>query len=231
MAFGISVASANSDGGDFLPLLTYNAKAGRMKLTQRVEGAGGWETQEEDVSFKQPGFVMDLAEVKVGWLFFKAGMGPIKALVPIGQPLPPCPTGDFGTDQNGKAMKPKQGFCLRVLDGKRVLREFSSNAGCVVQSMDELHTAYTNAPEAAQDMLPVVKFVGTDEQKTKHGSNYAPIWEIVKWVPRSSLPEFGPRTVPPPAAKAAPAAAPVVAARGGGEKPFDDEIPFGAEVR
>jgi hypothetical protein len=232
MAFGIAT-NTGGDSEDFLPLLTYNAKAGRMKLTQRVEGANGWESQEEDVSFKQPAFVMDLAEAKVGWLFFKAGMAPIKNLVPIGQPLPPCPAGDFGVDQQGKAMRPKQGFSLRVLDGKRVLREFSANAGCVIQSVSDLHDKFLAAPEAAQDMLPVVKFAGTDEQKTKHGSNYAPVWEILKWVPRASMPEFGPRTVPPPAARQAAPAQAAPAAKGGGSAADDlaDSIPFAPEWR
>ena len=205
MAFGITV-SGGGDGEDFLPLLTYNAKGGRMKTRDRVEGPNGWEAREEDLTGKQPSFVMDLANVMVGWLFFKAGMQPVKAVVPNGQPIPDCPTGDFGKTDQGKPAKPKQGFVLRVLDNQRVLREFSSNAAGVVNAMGELHTQYETAPEAAQGLLPVVQHIGDEELRNKHGSNFAPKFVIVKWIPRPA--EFGPAFTKGAPINPRPAAAP-----------------------
>ena len=52
--------------------MNYNAKAGRLKFSQRLEINGRWEKQEEDVSFQQPAFVADMENIQVGWLFFKA---------------------------------------------------------------------------------------------------------------------------------------------------------------
>jgi len=184
MGLGLSIGGSETLGSDFLPLVNYNAKAGRLKYSQRVEVNGRWEKQEEDVSFQQPAFVADLENIQVGWLFFRAGVAPVRALVKIGQPIPPCPLGDYGVDERGNAAKPKQGFALRVLDGNRTVREFSSNANAVLGAIDSLHSQYEAAPEKAQGLVPVVQFQGATEVKGKHGSNYTPNFAIIKWVPR-----------------------------------------------
>lgn len=184
MGLGLSYASSETASSDFLPLVSYNAKAGRLKYSHRVEVNGRWEKQEEDVSFQQPVFVADMANIQVGWLFFKVGMAPVRSLVKIGHPLPPIPEGDYGVDERGNPNKPKQGFAMRVLDSNRVVRDFSSNAGSVLSAIDALHTEYEKRPSDAQDMLPVIQFTGATEVKGKHGSNYSPNFQIIKWVPR-----------------------------------------------
>jgi len=233
MAFGLT--NTGGGDGDFLPLLAYNAKAGRMKISQNVEVNGGWQRQETDITASNPAFVFDLATIKVGWLLFKAGMQPVKALVSLGQPLPPQPGGDYGNDDKGKALKPRQGFVMHVLGTDRVKREFASNAGTAVGSVDDLHTTYMTAPESKQGLLPVVQFTGATEVKSKHGSNYAPVFQIIKWVPRpaelavdGSTPQPAPQPAPQSAASMgvtmAPGAGPTGAAIG-------DALPFAAEVR
>lgn len=227
MAFGIQTSSGN--GEDFLPLMTYNAKAGRVKLVQRAEINGEWVKQEADVTASNPVFVFDLAAVQVGWLLFKAGMAPIKAMAPVGHALPANPIGDYGLDERGKAIKPKQGFVLHVLDKDGVKREFASNSMAVVGVLDDLHTAYMAAPESKQGLLPVVQFTGATEIKSKHGSNYSPDFKIVRWAPRpaalagvASAP--APQPVQPPVAMPPPGAGPTGALIG-------DEMPFGPEFR
>ena len=208
MGLGLSIGGSETAGGDFLPLVNYNAKAGRLKYSQRVEVNGRWEKQEEDVSFQQPAFVADLENIQVGWLFFRAGVAPVRAMVKIGQPIPPCPVGDYGVDERGNAAKPKQGFALRVLDGNRTVREFSSNANAVLGAIDSLHSQYEAAPEKAQGLVPVVQFQGATEVKGKHGSNYTPNFAIVKWVPRPAELAGGPSAPAGPVAVAPLATAP-----------------------
>lgn len=220
MAFGLSTSSGSAD--DFLPLLTYNAKAGRMKTTQRVEVNGTWQNQEADITASNPAFVFDLENVKVGWLFFKAGMAPVKAVVPVGQPLPPQPSGNFGTDDRGNALKPRQGFVMHVMGTDRVKREFSANASTIIGPVEDLHNAYTAAPEAKEGKLPVVQFTGATEVKSKHGSNYAPVFKIVQWVPRPAELTAAAPSAPPPSPQAgfgAPPLSPTGAAIG-------DALPF-----
>jgi len=210
MGLGLSIGGSETASGDFLPLVNYNAKAGRLKYSQRVEVNGRWEKQEEDVSFQQPAFVADMENIQVGWLFFKAGMAPVRSLVKIGQPLPPCPVGDYGVDERGNAAKPKQGFAMRLLDGNRTVREFSSNANAVLAAIDTLHSQYEAAPEKAQGLLPVVQFQGATEVKGKHGSNYTPNFAIIKWVPRpAELPAPGPVSAQSVATPVAQSAAPL----------------------
>ena len=219
MAFGIQTSSGN--GEDFLPLMTYNAKSGRVKLVQRVEVNGEWMKQETDVTASNPVFVFNLAAVQVGWLLFKAGMAPIKAMAPVGQPLPANPLGDYGLDERGKAIKPKQGFVLHVLVKDGVKREFASNASAVVGVLDELHTAYMAAPEAKKGMLPVVQFTGATEIKSKHGSNYSPDFKITRWVARPAGLAAPVVTAAAQGVTMAPAPAPVTTAAA-----IDDEMPF-----
>ena len=208
MGLGLSYGGSETASGDFLPLVNYNAKAGRLKFSQRVEVNGRWEKQEEDVSFQQPAFVADMENIQVGWLFFKAGMAPVRSLVKIGQPLPPCPVGDYGVDERGNAAKPKQGFAMRLLDGNRTVREFSSNANAVLAAIDTLHSQYEAAPEKAQGLLPVVQFQGATEVKGKHGSNYTPNFAIIKWVPRPAELAGSPAAPAGPVAMAPVATAP-----------------------
>lgn len=220
MAFGIAVTNAGN-GDDFLPLLTYNAKAGRMKTTHRVEVNGSWETQETDVTMTNPSFVFDMENVRVGWLLFRTGMPPVKAVVPLGAPLPPSPGGEYGVDQQGKKITPRQGFVLHVMGKDRVKREFSANAAAVVGAVDELHTAYLAAPESKVGKLPVVQFGGATEIKTKHGSNYAPMFQIIGWTARPA--ELGGTVgaaAPQPATAPAPQPAATTAAV------LQDAVPF-----
>jgi hypothetical protein len=105
-------------------------------------------------------------------------------------------------DERGNAAKPKQGFAMRLLDGNRTVREFSSNANAVLAAIDTLHSQYEAAPEKAQGLLPVVQFQGATEVKGKHGSNYTPNFAIIKWVARPA--ELGAPAAPAPAVMAAP---------------------------
>jgi hypothetical protein len=210
MGLGLNIGSGSGGGGSFLPRVEYNAKAGRLKFSERVEVNGMWETQEQDVSFQQPAFVADMANIQVGWLMFKKGIPPVRALVPLGEEFPPCPVGDYGVDERGRAAKPKKGFVMRLLDSNRTVREFSSSASSVGTAIDLLHDAYEAAPESKQGMLPVIQFTGAKEEKSNYGVNYAPTFAIIKWVARpAELPAPGPVSAQSVAAPVAQSAAPL----------------------
>lgn len=210
---GLGLTTGNGEGGSFLPLVKYDSRSGRMSIVDRVQGANGWESIDTDITREQPTFAMDMGRLEVGWIAF--GKPPIFAVAPLGQPMPKRPEGPDA----------KQGFRVQIA-GKvlKGVREWATTAKCVISVIDELHTAYEAAPEAAEGKIPVVKFVDTKAVKTQTPQgqtvNYAPVLEIVAWVERNAD-MLGPRTVPPPAAKAAPAAAPKAAS------PIeDDSVPF-----
>ena len=78
MALGIN--TQGSVGGEFLPIVKFDCRAGRMFRRDRENG----ENTDVDItkSFKA---VMDLDNIEVGWIDFDTGGAPSFALGPIGQ--------------------------------------------------------------------------------------------------------------------------------------------------
>ena len=228
MALGLGGGGGNGEGGAFLPLLKYDARSGRMNVSQRSQNAitGAWESEDQDISRlakgETPSFVVDFGSIEVGWIEFSKP--PAFAVVPLGKAMPAKPGEGF-----------KQGFRVKVA-GKllatpegAMVREFASTSNAVKGAMDTLHTAFEAAPEAAAGKVPVVAFVDTRAIKTQTPqgttTNYAPVFEIVQWVDRHAM--LGERTVPPPIAGAKPAPAPAAApAPAPKVKEMEDSIPF-----
>ena len=197
MALGIQTGGG---GGDFLPVLKYNAKAGRLFRVDRKDVGGEWVTDEVDIT--QDGkFVMDLDNIETGWMLFAAGVAPDIRTVLIGQDAGPRPSD-----------KHKMGFRVQVKLAPSCggdVREFTSSAASVIDAMNTLHDAYLAHREEGK--LPVVKIAKVVPEKTKHGTNYAPVFEIAAWVPRPQDLVYMPRSGGKPAAQAsapAPASAP-----------------------
>lgn len=216
MALGLSTGTS---GAEFIPHIRYDARAGRLFRADRAQGSDGrWQTTMVDISNPPPQFLMDLAQIEIGWLSYTGGT-PDLQMVPFGAALPPPPSKEH-----------RQGFRVRVFAPKLLggLREFASSAKVVISAMDALHSAYEAAPERSQGLVPVVSLAGTTPvtSKTPQGSstNYAPVFRIEKWVARpadlpldaataatpapEAAPSAPPRHVPPPAPVAPPAAAP-----------------------
>lgn len=183
MALGLSTESTGG-GGDFTPVVKYDARAGRIFRIDREQTGDGWETKNVEIT---NGFtaVMDLENIQVGWALFQAGVMPSLAMVKLGQPMPAQPSD-----------KHKQGFKVLMKLGKSSggdLREMAATAKCVLQGVDALHTAYEAGVKDNPGKLPVVILQGTEsitsEGKDKDGNkqsstNYKPIWAISKWVDR-----------------------------------------------
>lgn len=215
MAIGLSTGST---GQDYLPIATWDARAGRMFKVQREQQSdGSWMSDKVDITSQNPSFVVDFQSLEIGWAAFLP-TGPSFVMAPLGQAMPAKPTADHKQSFKVRLFSPK------FLDG---LREFSSSSKAVIGQIDNLHTEYEAAPEAAAGKLPVVKLTGSKPITTKGpqgtSTNYSPTFEIVSWAdrpadwpaPTVALPTAGARTsqpapsapvfnhVPPPAPKAA----------------------------
>lgn len=205
MALGLNVGGEG--GGDFTPIVKWDARAGRAFRIERSQGSdGAWNTENVEIT---QGFtsVMDLENIEVGWALFATGVAPSYAMVSIGQPLPARPS-----DQH------KQGFRVMMKLGKSSggdVREMSSTSKAVLGAVDDLHTAYEAQKAANPGKLPVVALTGSkaivSTGKGQSSTNYAPIFEIQKWVDRpaelggaagATQQEAAP-TPPPPAAPTA----------------------------
>ena len=204
MALGLNT----NTNAEIVPHIRSDARAGRLFRNDREQKPDGkWESRSTDITSPAPIMLMDLAQIEVGWISFTGG-APDFHMVRFGEPLPQQPSKDH-----------RQGFRIRVYAPKLLggLREFAATARVVIAAMDALHNQYEEAPESGQRLVPLVTLTGTTPvvSKTPQGqtTNYAPIFEITKWLPRpddmplGALPSIAaPASVAPPAA--APAAPP-----------------------
>lgn len=180
MALGLQTEAG---GGDFAEIVKFDARAGRFFRVDRREVNGQWETDPVEIT---DGFqaVFDMTNIKVGWMLFAAGVAPMMTMVPLGDPMPDRPS-----DQH------KQGFKLMLKLGAGSggdVREFASQAKAVIGAVDALHDLYTAGLKDNPGKLPVVSLKGTTAIKStgkgQTSTNYAPIFEITRWVdPPASL--------------------------------------------
>ncbi len=91
MSLGFSNVTVKT-GGDILPIIKYDAKAGDFIRVDRHQKAdGSWDKNETELSLPLT-LHMDFANIEVGWLSFANG-APDFVMVKIGQPLPDKPRG------------------------------------------------------------------------------------------------------------------------------------------
>jgi hypothetical protein len=212
--------------------MQFDARAGRLFLSDRKDTGSGFETVKVDITNKQVPFAIDFLSCEVGWAKFTAGAAPVWHLVPLGQPLPPRPADKYIDKASGRE-KPAFSQCFRTkVGGKDIggIRELAGSARVFLAGIDELHTKYEAAPEAQSGKIPVVKLVDSKPVTSGNGAqsstNYQPVFEIVAWVdrpeklgaatvavPKGAAVQFAPEKAPAPAA--APAA-----------REMEDAIPF-----
>ena len=245
MAFMTAPTSAGT--ADRLPILKFDARAGRLFTVDRSQAAdGSWITEQADITMTQPAFCVDFGSLEVGWAFFAAGGAPLWALAFYGEPQPVRPASP-GFDEQNKALQFKPAFRIKV-GGQGIggIREFGGNSASLIGGMNDLHTRFEAASEAAQGKIPVVKMTSTQAIKSGQSTNYMPVFEIVAWVDRpkqlgermvavpgrslTPAPSVPPRaSVPvPPPPRPQPPAAPQPAPAPARREPalVDDDMPF-----
>ncbi len=215
MALGLNYESGSGNGGDIIPFVKYDARAGRMFRNDRAESNGNYSNTPVDITqnFKA---VFDLENVEVGYIHYAAGSAPAYLLTKLGNPLPHKP-GDGKWKQGARVMIKLNAAC-----GGDV-REITSNATAFLKGLDDLHTAYSAGAKANPGKLPIVTLKTTlpitSGSGEKKSTNYQPVFEITGWAPRpadlvfvpkepnapttaspSTAPSTGSTVAPPPAA-------------------------------
>lgn len=167
------MSNPSSDGGDFKIFLSYNAKAGRWYTKEDKPEAEQYEVTNMTAMF-------DFENIRTGWFLFAAGVAPVKNFDPSLTQVAAKPGEGF-----------KRGFEIDVLSEKNFggMREFSSTAGIVIESMNTLYDLWEAGKGANPGKVPVVKCVSVKPITNKHGTNYQPVFDIVQWADRPS--EFG----------------------------------------
>lgn len=209
MALGLSVGSG---GGNFLPIVKYDARAGRMFRVDREDGV----STPVDITrnFKA---VFDFDNLEVGYINFDTGSAPDFVMVPHGDAMPAKPSD-----------KHRQGLRLTLKLSSELggdVREIAGTSAALIKGIDALHDDYLSGDERHSGKLPVVVLADTvaveSGSGTKKSTNYQPVFEIVGWVKRpgglegkahveapapapsrSSPPSTGSTKAPPPKARA-----------------------------
>lgn len=198
MAFGFNY---ESNAGDIVPVLKFDARAGRFFRVDRADGVNN--PVDITQNFKA---VMDFENIEVGYINFPAGAAPEFRMVPIGSAMPENPGGKF-----------RQGIRMMLKLGKDCggdIREIATTAKAVLGAFDACHTEYLAGAKENPGKLPVVSLEttvpivtqGRDERGNPvKTTNYAPVFKIVSWVNRPDDLVFVPKgggNAPAPAAPA-----------------------------
>jgi hypothetical protein len=174
MALGLNYETASS--GDIIPIVKYDAKAGRAFRIDRAEG----NSTPTDITaiFKA---VFDLENIEVGWINFNTGSAPDFQLAPVGAAMPPKPAGD----------QHKPGLRLLVKLSQACggdVREIATTAKVAQRAFDMLHNDYIAQRGQHPGMLPIVSITQTLPVTTGEGqrksTNYQPVFAIVGWAKR-----------------------------------------------
>lgn len=182
--FGFSVEP--SSGGEFLPILKYDARAGRFFRVDRMDTGTGFVSEAVDITghFKA---VVDFDNVEVGWMLFPVGSAPVMALVPIGEQLPARPGKDF---KNGIRFLVKLSKECVGPDNKSI-REVAGTSRAFLSGVQAAYLEYKADREKNPGKLPVLTLVKTTPVKTGSGerssTNYQPEFRIAGWVARGDL--------------------------------------------
>jgi hypothetical protein len=200
LAFGYKTTT-----GDFLPIVKYDARAGRFFKVDKEPGQQGVETE------IPPGtkFAIDIGTLEAGWVTFGA-QGPVRHMRPYIEGDDPIPQPQ-DKDSDGKMLF-RPGFYVK-LAGNALggVREWIGASAAVMNAMDDLYQQIIRAPEAATGKIPIVSIPSTIAIKSGSGArastNYAPLFRVEGWTDRPDV--LGPRTVPVPRAGSVPVNVPV----------------------
>jgi hypothetical protein len=178
--FGFSTAPSEG-GGDFLPILKYDARAGRFFRMDRVDTGNGFTNEPIDVT-QGIKFVADFENVEVGWINFPAGSAPDFRLVPMGTQLPDRPT---PVHKNGLRFMMK---LAPECGGDKPVREIAGVSKAFLSGVEAVYVQYLAKKGENPGKLPVLIVEKITPVKTGTGerssTNYHPTFKISGWAPR-----------------------------------------------
>jgi hypothetical protein len=160
--------------GAVKPYAKYNSKADKWF----ARGETG------DVEIARPTFVADFGNIRTGWLRFREGQAPERVIDPSLDRTAPCPGEGF-----------KRGFVMAVFSQKAFggVAEMASASLHVGNAIRDLYAVYLEQRAEHPGQVPVVACTGAEPMKDKHGTNYRPKLELVRWVDRPpQLPDASP---------------------------------------
>lgn len=166
-------------GGDIIPIVKYNAKAGRIIRVDRLDGG---KSEDTDITreFKA---VFDFDNVETGFINFETGSAPDFSMARLGEKPAVKPT-----DKHRPGLRIMVKLGGDCSGGRDAVREMACTAKSALNGFDKAHDAYLEGVKANPGKLPVMKLANTIAEVTPSQSgkttNYVPVFEIVSWVNR-----------------------------------------------
>ena len=191
--------------GVIKPYVKYNSKADKWFV--RAEGGG-------DQEIARPTFLMDLANIRTGWLRFLEGQAPERVIDPSLDRTAPNPGQGF-----------KRGFVVNCFSPKFFggLVELASASIHTSNAVRDVYAVFEEQAGAVENRgkVPLIACTGSAPMKDQYGTNYRPKLEVVRWVERpAELPDASPveddevwKGAPPQSSPATPSHVPPPAAR------------------
>ena len=178
--------STEAPTGTFLPIVKYDAKAGRMFRIDRVEGANGYESVQEDITDIFSALV-DFEHIEVGWIDFATGGAPSFVMTQRGKEFPKMPS---TTHKRGIRYLLK--LSKACAEGRPPVREIAGTSRAFLATTEAIVGTYLAEKDQHPGLLPVLGFDGKPVPvKTGSGAktstNYHPRWKILGWAPRGDL--------------------------------------------
>lgn len=176
LSFFDDISSGSGGGADFLPMVKYDARSGRMSRVER----DGKEYINHDITriFRA---VFDFENLEGGYIRFAAGMAPDFHLTRLADNNPVPNPGDGY----------KKGVRIIVKLAKDCggdVRELASNAKAFVKAAKKLYGEYLEGVKKNAGKLPIVamndSYAETSGEGATRSTNYVPVFEIVGWVAR-----------------------------------------------
>ena len=196
----------SSGGGDFRPIIKYDAKAGKMFRVDRFKDlAGKWDSQLVEIT-DACAFIADMPNIEIGWMAFdpQVKFEMVKYLdLQSGQtqyPVQPTGLDKYGNPAFKEAFRVGIKLANSALqnptngEAPEAVRDLSGSSAAIRNAFNAIVEAWEAAPERNDGLLPVVQMKGANPVKSAHGTNYQPVFEIVAWQPRpDDLPADGGR--------------------------------------
>ena len=174
-----------SGNGEIIPVVKYNAKAGRFFRIDRTQDTeGNYSNNEVDIT-QTIKFVADLENIEVGNILFVPGIAPDFQLVRMGEAVPPPPT------ENHK-------YGVRIMvrlsndcGGDEPVREIAGTSKAWLSAIEHIYPQYLAEKDKNPGKLPVLTVEKIAPVKSGSGArtstNYHPTFRISGWAPRKDL--------------------------------------------
>lgn len=195
--------STEPNSGNFMPIIKYDARSGRMFRVDRVNTGQGFSDNPVDITaqFKAQ---CDFENLEIGWINFAAGSAPSFTLIKMGangqldQTLPPKPSAQH---KNGLRFICK---LAKEIASDKPVREIAGVSKAFLGAIEKVYEQYLSLRHTQPGKLPVLAFDGMPVPvKTgsgeKSSTNYHPKFQIIGWAARGDLQWTPVNTELPPA--------------------------------